>query len=414
LQIAERDFNSFDKGVCDPYGFIYITTNSVNGKGYIGQKKFDNGSRWKTYLGSGYHLQNAIKKYGKRNFQRNIVDIGFTEQELNDKEIEWIKLLNAVESEDFYNMIDGGNTQESLSRKNSIPIVCIDNNLVFKSIADASTWSGYVELTIKKSFEQRHSFSNESERLIFRPLSHVKKNRSLCCVCGNNFKKHDRFQKMCHRCKSKSRNTDSILIISHDFYKSQKSGIKTYGLDDEWVVNKIESQNINETTYKPKEKNKKKKHKKYVKNKRNDINIDEVIYKQKDLIINLYVDDNLSASEVVKKVNIKGLDTVKLNNKLREWNIPIRHYNNQHNNDAFINYNAVFDVKEKLIEVFTYKHEARNWINSTGLCETKNFSSSRLNSLFKTGKDYNGYVFKLISKEDYDRYIEEQNQLTHN
>ena len=50
----------------NPYGFIYITTNMVNGKRYIGQKKFCDG--WKTYLGSGKLLKKAIKKYCKENF----------------------------------------------------------------------------------------------------------------------------------------------------------------------------------------------------------------------------------------------------------------------------------------------------------------------------------------------------------
>lgn len=43
------------------YGFIYITTNLINGKKYIGQKKGYND----TYLGSGKILKLAIKKYGR-------------------------------------------------------------------------------------------------------------------------------------------------------------------------------------------------------------------------------------------------------------------------------------------------------------------------------------------------------------
>lgn len=39
------------------YGFIYITTNLINGKKYIGQKKGYND----TYLGSGKILKLAIK-----------------------------------------------------------------------------------------------------------------------------------------------------------------------------------------------------------------------------------------------------------------------------------------------------------------------------------------------------------------
>ena len=52
--------------ILDPYGFIYITTNMINGKKYIGQKMFR--ERWKKYIGSGKLLKRAVNKYGKENF----------------------------------------------------------------------------------------------------------------------------------------------------------------------------------------------------------------------------------------------------------------------------------------------------------------------------------------------------------
>ena len=55
----------------EPYGFIYITTNMVNGRKYLGQKGFD--KDWKSYLGSGTAFKKAIEKYGKDNFSRNIM-----------------------------------------------------------------------------------------------------------------------------------------------------------------------------------------------------------------------------------------------------------------------------------------------------------------------------------------------------
>ena len=53
------------------YGFIYITTCKVNGKKYIGQKKFNRD--WEDYLGSGTILKRAIKLYGKDNFDYEVL-----------------------------------------------------------------------------------------------------------------------------------------------------------------------------------------------------------------------------------------------------------------------------------------------------------------------------------------------------
>lgn len=96
-----------NKTIIDPYGFVYITTNLVNGKRYIGQRKFDDHGKWKHYMGSGTQIINAIKKYGKDNFARDIVYIAYTDEELSIAEQNIIAALNAGSSKDYYNISDG-------------------------------------------------------------------------------------------------------------------------------------------------------------------------------------------------------------------------------------------------------------------------------------------------------------------
>lgn len=90
------------------YGFIYITTNALNGKMYIGKRKYDDRGLWKTYLGSGILLRKAIKRYGRKNFTRKIIDYAESLEELNEKEKHWIKYYNAIEDDMFYNIASGG------------------------------------------------------------------------------------------------------------------------------------------------------------------------------------------------------------------------------------------------------------------------------------------------------------------
>jgi group I intron endonuclease len=51
--------------------FIYITTNLINGKQYVGSH---NGNKDDNYLGSGILILKAIKKYGRENFERKIIE----------------------------------------------------------------------------------------------------------------------------------------------------------------------------------------------------------------------------------------------------------------------------------------------------------------------------------------------------
>ena len=149
------------------YGFVYITTNHVNGKQYIGQRKYDKQGKWKEYLGSGIILSRAIEKYGLENFSKEIIEECKTKKILNDREIYWINYYNAVESDNFYNIAsggDGGNTiagytddqRNLLSTKlsnmrkgivnigknngNSRRVICINTMKVFDTINEASIY----------------------------------------------------------------------------------------------------------------------------------------------------------------------------------------------------------------------------------------------------------------------------------
>ena len=91
---------------------IYKTTNLINGKIYVGQDRYNNTN----YLGSGTLLKEAIKKYGKENFKKEILEHCVLE-ELNDKEMFWISELNSYNRETGYNLTSGGNQRYVLSEE---------------------------------------------------------------------------------------------------------------------------------------------------------------------------------------------------------------------------------------------------------------------------------------------------------
>ena len=70
------------------YNYVYITTNKINGKFYIGKHSTDNLND--KYLGSGIKLNNAIKKYGKEHFTIELICECSSQEELDQKEFEYI------------------------------------------------------------------------------------------------------------------------------------------------------------------------------------------------------------------------------------------------------------------------------------------------------------------------------------
>ena len=108
-QLADTMLQLYDKPA---FGFIYMTRNNITGKLYIGKHRRtmdteDIDDSW--YLGSGRALKEAIIQYGRENFDRRIIYECQSQSELDYMERVFIAFYDAVDDEQFYNIIDGRN-----------------------------------------------------------------------------------------------------------------------------------------------------------------------------------------------------------------------------------------------------------------------------------------------------------------
>lgn len=94
---------------------VYRITNTVNGKVYIGQTIQRLTQRINEHLCSlasnthgNKHFQNAYNKYGKDSFKIEQIDSASSIEELNTKEVYWIKFYDSVDRGKGYNKTSGG------------------------------------------------------------------------------------------------------------------------------------------------------------------------------------------------------------------------------------------------------------------------------------------------------------------
>jgi hypothetical protein len=78
---------------------IYLTINKINGKKYLGKDAKNDPN----YLGSGLDLKSAIKKYGKENFKKEIIEYCSNKKELWEREEYWLEFYDVKNSKEFYN-----------------------------------------------------------------------------------------------------------------------------------------------------------------------------------------------------------------------------------------------------------------------------------------------------------------------
>lgn len=88
---------------------VYVHTNKINGKKYVGVTQRKPEKRWRN--GNGYERQcfyNAILKYGWENFEHTILKTGLTQEEANYYEKYYIKEFDSLLGHNGYNAAVGG------------------------------------------------------------------------------------------------------------------------------------------------------------------------------------------------------------------------------------------------------------------------------------------------------------------
>jgi group I intron endonuclease len=133
--------------------YIYKITNLCNDKIYIGIHKtqsLDDG-----YMGSGKLLKAAIKKYGKDNFKKEVLETFKNEKDMIAREQELVT-EEFISSEDNYNIMLGGKFG-SLERNNLSFKGKRHSETTIEKIRSASIGRNHSEETKKKISENNFS-----------------------------------------------------------------------------------------------------------------------------------------------------------------------------------------------------------------------------------------------------------------
>lgn len=130
---------------------VYVHTNKVNGKKYIGITGREPEDRWANGLGykSNKHFDGAIQKYGWNNFNHEVLFEFDTIEEAMKKETELILEWKTNDPNVGYNiMVNGTIGSYTLGKpaSNRLKVRCVDLDEVFDSIESAS-----VEMNINRN-----------------------------------------------------------------------------------------------------------------------------------------------------------------------------------------------------------------------------------------------------------------------
>ena len=150
---------------------VYLHTNKINGKQYVGQTCLKPERRWKNGLGykGCVHFFNAIIKYGWDNFDHKIVYNSLTKEEADYFEDLMINSLNTTDYNYGYNIKNGGSIGKIFSEETKRKISEARKGKKLseetrRKLSEAAKGKKHSEETKKKMSESHKNISDETRK----------------------------------------------------------------------------------------------------------------------------------------------------------------------------------------------------------------------------------------------------------
>lgn len=144
------------------YHYVYITTNLINGKQYVGDRSCNCLPEEDSYLGSGRPLfENAKKKYGKENFSKEILEILDSREKTHKAEEKYIQIYKTHISQGGYNISwkgGYGKNNDTLSKETKQKLSQIKKGIKFSDIH-------------KENLKKTHTGLKQSKETVNRRIS---------------------------------------------------------------------------------------------------------------------------------------------------------------------------------------------------------------------------------------------------
>lgn len=242
--------------------FVYCIENKLNGKKYIGKtvekitRRF-NRHKYKAKSNDRNHLHNAINKYGEENFVIYEIDKAENEQELNEKEMLWIKKYDTKNN--GYNETDGGEgssgriLSENTRKKISVSLSKkLEENSDYKEKISIATKKGmenwWNNLTEEEKIEHKEKLKNRPKKPR-RPWKLTEKTKKLMSMSKKGKKRKpltDEHKENIRKAKEKNKEKymgDNNPMSKSENREKQRMGClgrkKMYREDDSWYWGRV-------------------------------------------------------------------------------------------------------------------------------------------------------------------------------